>query len=348
MPVRKREFKSGAKWCVDVLFPNGRRYRRVIGTKKQAEKVQKMLESEIVEGKWKIRETEDVPFSSLAMEYLEFAEANKAASTFYSDRCRIEGHLLPYLGDTPLNQITPQMVDNYKQMRIRKGASPNTVNHELTNLSHMLRMAIRWRYIDWNVVSSVDKMKVAERSPRFLNRAEIHRLAEAARGSHVHPLIMTALHTGMRKSELFNLKWSDIDFSQHTVTVQSKDDWHTKNYKSRTIQLTPALYEVLREHRKLHLELGIHSEYVFTYQGHQFKSNIKRTLSRVLEKAGLEGVTLHTLRHTFASQLVMAGVPLREVQELMGHASFETTLQYAHLSEDHAKRQVLKLPFANG
>jgi integrase len=202
MPVRKREFKSGVKWCVDVLFPNGKRYKRVIGTKKQAEKVQKMLESEIVEGKWKIRETEDVPFSALAVEYLEYAEANKAASTFYCDRCRIEGHLLPYLGDTPLNQITPQMVDNYKQLRIRERASPNTVNHEITNLSHMLRMAIRWRYIDWNVVSSVDKMKVPERSPRFLNRAEVHRLTEATRSSHIYPLIMTTLHTGMRKSEV--------------------------------------------------------------------------------------------------------------------------------------------------
>ncbi len=67
-----------------------------------------------------------------------------------------------------------------------------------------------------------------------------------------------------------------------------------------------------------------------------------------MKEAHLEGVTLHTLRHTFASQLVMAGVPLRDVQELMGHRSFETTLQYAHLSEDHVKRQVLKLPFANG
>ena len=63
-------------------------------------------------------------------------------------------------------------------------------------------------------------------------------------------------------------------------------------------------------------------------------------------KAGLQNVTLHTLRHTFASQLAIAGVPLRYVQELMGHQSFQTTLQYAHLSEEHVKKQVLRLPFA--
>ena len=67
-----------------------------------------------------------------------------------------------------------------------------------------------------------------------------------------------------------------------------------------------------------------------------------------MEKAELEEVTLHSLRHTFASQLVMAGVSLREVQELMGHQSYETTLQYAHVAEDHSKKKVLQLPYAGG
>ena len=101
-------------------------------------------------------------------------------------------------------------------------------------------------------------------------------------------------------------------------------------------------------HHRQQLEMGIQSGYVFTYRGERIRAGIKKSFITVLRDAGLEGVTLHTLRHTFASQLVMAGVPLKDVQELMGHQSFETTLQYAHLSEEHVKRQVLKLPFANG
>ena len=96
------------------------------------------------------------------------------------------------------------------------------------------------------------------------------------------------------------------------------------------------------------MELGNKSEYVFTYRGEKIKRGIDDSLRTAVGKAGLENVTLHTFRHTFASQLAMAGVPLRQVQELMGHRSFETTLQYAHLSEDHVKQQVIKLPFANG
>jgi len=92
----------------------------------------------------------------------------------------------------------------------------------------------------------------------------------------------------------------------------------------------------------------VKNDYAFTYQGNRIKTDICGSLRTVLNKAGLRDVTLHTLRHTFASQLVMAGVALKEVQELMGHQSFETTIQYVHLSEDHVKRQVLKLPFANG
>jgi len=202
--------------------------------------------------------------------------------------------------------------------------------------------------VDKNVVSSVDKMKVPEKPHRFLNQEEIRRLVEATRGSHIYPIIVTALHTGMRKSELLNLKWADVDFDHGTVTVQAKADWHTKNYRSRVLQLTPMLYEVLREQRDRQSELGFQSGYVLTYQGERIKRGIRDSLRTAVRKAGLQNVTLHTLRHTFASQLVMAGVSLKEAQELMGHRSFQTTLQYAHLSEDHVKKQVLKLPFANG
>ncbi len=353
MAVRKRKLKSGTKWFVDIRLPNGKRIRKHIGTKKQAVEYERKMIAESVEGKLGISERRNIRFDKLMAEYLPYAEATKAPNTFYTDRCRIESHLLPHFTGKLISQITPKMLDDYKQMRIEEGASPNTVNHELTNLSHMFRMAIRWGYMDRNVVTSVDKMKVAVRSPRFLVQEEMERLAEAAKDSHIYPLIMTAMHTGMRKSELFNLKWADVNFDNHKITIQPKPDWNTKNYKSRHVPITPALYEILWEHRQRKLRRGVHSEYVFTYNGRQLKSNIKRSLTRVLKSAGSDTkgsrkVTLHVLRHTFCSHLVMAGVPLRDVQELMGHQSYETTLQYAHLAPDHSIHQVSKLPFANG
>jgi len=84
------------------------------------------------------------------------------------------------------------------------------------------------------VVAKVEKPRVTKNPPRFLNCEDVDRLLETAQGYYIYPLLVTALHTGMRKSELLNLKWSDINFQHRTVTVQSKPDWHTKNYKSRT------------------------------------------------------------------------------------------------------------------
>ena len=102
-------------------------------------------------------------------------------------------------------------------------------------------MAVRWGYIEKNVVRNVDKMKFPEKERRFLRQEEISALLKAAEGSHVYPVLVMAVHTGLRKSELLNLKWSDIDFERQTVTVQAKDDWHTKNYKSRTIHVNSGL-----------------------------------------------------------------------------------------------------------
>ncbi len=345
MAIRKIENKRSIKWFVDLVLPNGKRFRKVVGSKKQAEQVQRNMIKEMIEGNWGIREKKEISFSGLIDQYLEYAEINKARSTYKTDFYRIKAHLLPYFNDIRVLMITTQMIDDYKSMRSKQGVSPKTINNELVNLSHILKMAIRWGYLDRNVVSDVEKMKMVRNNPKYLSESEIERLVESARDSYVYPLLVTALHTGMRKSELFNLKWADIDFEQCSITIQSKDDWHTKNYKARVLQMTPVLYETLKEHRIFQLELGYKSEYVFTYEGNRINASIAKSLKRVVDKAGLKGVTLHTLRHTFASQLVLAGVSLREVQELLGHQSYETTLKYAHLSEDHVKKQVLKLSY---
>lgn len=339
-------YKRVNRWYVYVTFPDGSRYRKSVGTRKQADQIEKQLKAQVVQGKWDIFEMEDVLFSDLVVEYLEYAKVSKARSTYVTDKSRIEKHMLPFFGDTPLKKIAAQSVDAYKTKRAHEGAAPKTLNNELLNLSHMMKMAVRWRYIDRNVVSSVEKMRVIINPPRFLNQSEIQRLGEAAVGSHIYSLVLTALHTGMRKSELLNLTWEDIDFDMRMITVKSKDDWHTKNYKARLFQLTPVLYDVLKEHEAD--QPLLRNKYVFTFRGKAIRQDIRRSWRRVVCKAGLQGITLHTLRHTFASQLVMAGVSLRDVQELMGHQNFETTLRYAHLSPDHVRKQVLNLPFANG
>ena len=343
MSVYQRE---NGKWYVYVTFPDGKRYRKSAGTKKKAEQYEQRVRAKVIEGKWDIFKSEEITFAEFIEEYLEYSEMSKSATTHSSDKSRIMCHMEPFFGSILLRKITAHMVDEYKHKRVQAGAAPKSINNELLNLSHMLKIAMRWGYVDRNVVTNVDKLRVVRNHARFLSQSEIARLIDAARGSHIYPLILTALHTGMRKSELLNLHWSDIDFEQLTISVSSKDDWHTKNYKARTCQITPVLYNVLKEHEAEQPDPQLRSEFVFTYKGKPIRQDIRKSWRRIIGKTGLQGVTLHTLRHTFASQLVMASVPLRDVQELLGHQNFATTLRYAHLSPDHVKRQVLNLPFA--
>jgi len=199
VPIRKR----GKTWSVDVYLPNGKRYRKTVGTRKQAEEVEKKITAEIVVGKWSLRD-KDITFCELLQEYFEYSKASKAETTHSNDKYRVEAHLLPYFGKSSLKDMTPKMIDRYKAKRIRERSSDNkvsnnTVNHELVCLSHIFKMAVRWGYAEQNPVLFVEKLKVAKRPPRFLSLEEIDRLLDACRGTHIYPIVITALHTGSMK-----------------------------------------------------------------------------------------------------------------------------------------------------
>jgi integrase len=159
---------------------------------------------------------------------------------------------------------------------------------------------------------------------------------------HIYALVATGVYAGLRRSELFYLEWSDVDFKRATITVQNKEEWHTKNYESRVIPIHDTLYEVLRRHPR-----HISSRYVFCNPktGRRY-NNIRKSLSSAAERAGIGHIGLHTLRHTFASQLVMRGADLATVQKLMGHKSIQMTMRYAHLAPDHLSAAVERLNFS--
>ena len=155
---------------------------------------------------------------------------------------------------------------------------------------------------------------------------------------YIYAIVVTALQTDMRRSEIFNLEWSDLDFRNRTITVNNKEDWHTKNYEPRTIPMTNFLYEVLSA-----LPRHISSSYVFCKPDGSRFQYINRDFDRVLKKAELPHIRFHDLRHTFASHLVMAGVDLATVQKLLGHRDIKTTMRYAHLAPDHLKGAVERI-----
>lgn len=143
----------------------------------------------------------------------------------------------------------------------------------------------------------------------------------------------------MRKSELLNLQWKDVDFRRRKILIRNKPFWTPKS-REREIPMGEKVCNLLEG-----MERGGPEDFVFPGpDGGPLKRKLRRDLMRVTKRCGFPDVTkLHSLRHTFASHLVMSGVDLPTVQKLLGHADIQTTMIYAHLMPDHLASAVDKL-----
>jgi integrase len=157
------------------------------------------------------------------------------------------------------------------------------------------------------------------------------------------PNFETLLLTGMRKGELENLEGADVDFKRRKIMIRRKPFWQPKTGEREIpigSQLLPILRRLDTANRK-----GLKSNFVFPHKdGSRIKVKLRDQLIKVAQAAGISDLSsIHALRHTFASQLVMNGVDLPTVQRLMGHTDIQTTMIYAHLAPDHLADAVDKL-----
>jgi integrase len=320
--------KQGVYW-IDY-YANGRRKRERIGPDKRlAETVLKKRKVAIAEGKYlDKRRVPRCTFQELASLYLEWAKAKHRG--FASTKSRI-GHLTDEFGPVQLSTITPLMVDSYVSRRaaVRK---PATVNRELQLLHHMFRKAQEWGKALNNPVTHRQLLRVNNRRLRYLSLEEMGRLLAAAEDS-LRPLLITALHTGFRRGELFQLTWPDVELRRGVIRVVD-----TKNGERRELPMTETLRATLQ-----HMPRRVDSAYVFPGKGGRRLVDIRSRFNRALRAAGIEGVVFHDLRHTFASHLVMAGVDLLTVKEFLGHKDIKMTLRYAHLAPDYKRAAISRL-----
>jgi integrase len=171
---------------------------------------------------------------------------------------------------------------------------------------------------------------------RFLTHEEEKKLLVAATEPW-RTIILVGIHAGLRiKSEALTLDWSDIDFHRGQITVQAE---HAKNGESRTIPMNATLKAALKRIRECSDGIG---EVFHSRTGGEFRS-IRTRFTTACRNANLTDVTPHTLRHTFASRLAIAGVGLRTIQELGGWKEIRMILRYAHLSDQHKAEAVEKI-----
>jgi integrase len=277
--------------------------------------------------------------------YLDASRLQNKPSSVAAKEWTLRRHIVPALGDLPLDQVTYAVIEDFKIALARKRArnwdksdvidpptlSAKSINNILTILRRMLVIARKRGLIA--VMPEIDWLKVPAQEFDFLDFEEANRLLAAVDESW-HTMVFVALRTGMRMGELIALRWQDVDLIAGKITVCQnavKGRIGTpKSGKAREIALSNETIGVLKSHRHLRGPL------VFcTMDGAMLKyTELRHPLWRACRRAGLRPLQWHALRHTFASHLVMRGVPLKAVQELLGHSTIQMTMRYAHLAPE--------------
>jgi len=266
------------------------------------------------------------------------------------------------VGITRLSQLSPKVFEVYKTYKrqapvtgngrkarkgskpARIGAKPRTINMEIQTLRTIFGLAVKWGYLDKNPVAGVRRLKVkAPKGPLFLTQDQVSQLLVRSSGQFLD-ILMMFLHSGLRKGELLNLTWEDIDLERNVVIVQAKEFWEPKTGE-REIPMSAKLRELLL---RVKAETSNGSQFVFHGKdGEQLRTKLRRRFMALTKACGFPEVTkLHTLRHTFASHLVMSGVDISTVKDLLGHTRIETTMIYAHLTPEHRQKAVNLLDYS--
>ena len=325
---------------------SGRRLRKNVGhSKKIAELALKDLEVKIARGELGF-EKKDKALNNLFEDFLSYSKTNHSPSTTKRYRAIVD-NFKRFLTDYPhiakISHLGPKLFEDYKRFRIDGEAANKTLNIELQTLRSIFNLAKTWGYTKENPTDGVKSMKITNHiTPRFLSEAECKKLLDAC-NEWEYPIFYTFLNTGMRKSELLNIEWSDVDFNRRKIKIRVKDNWSPKT-DEREIPINNTLLKLLKKHR----EESKKGSFVFhDGRGDQIENNrLRKRIMSLTKKCGFPEVTkLHTLRHTFASHLVMKGIDLPTVKKLMGHSDIQTTMIYSHLADEHVDKAVEKLEF---
>lgn len=288
---------------------------------------------EVREGKQpELKRIPNITLKDFAEEYLVWAKTHIKS---YRARKGFVKQLTNDLGNILLNKFSIKLVEQWQNERIERGNKPATVDSLLAVLKHMFTKAYERQKVSYYARNQVKKVKLYKpdnRRSRYLSEEECHRLIDAC-DDHLRPIVITALHTGMRKSEILSLTWDRVDLHNKVIEVIN-----TKNNESRVIPIGAFLYQTLTD-----LRTRIDVDYVFHDKNGRSYQDVKKSFASALKRAKITNFRFHDLRHTFASHLVMAGVDIVTVQKLLGHKTLTMTLRYAQLADAHRANAIDKL-----
>ncbi len=237
-------------------------------------------------------------------------------------------NLSKILGNLFLSKITSKHIKDYQSIRLNEKVSNATINRELSCLKNLFNEAKKDRkFFGDNPVSLVRFLDENNEKDRILTFEEEKALLNNC-SDYLKPIIITALNTGMRKMEILSLKWENVDLKNRVITILAT------NSKSKRIKYIPINSYLKNELNRQKLKTG-YQEFVFL---NSLGKNYKRkdslnSFKRVCKKTGINGVTFHTLRHTFGTRALEASGNIVTVNKILGHRSLQTTMRYVHIDK---------------
>lgn len=360
-------------WHCDFVSPSGKRIRRSLETsdKRQAQELHDQLKAEA----WRVEKMGDYPsvtFDDACLRWLQEKEHKKSLD---DDKTKIEyfleffsGKLLSSITETDILKATSGMINRkHKEVWEIKAASAKkkgtkiapykpkpatqaTKDRYLAFLRSLFRAAVN----DWKWIGKSPTIKVRQKKEirvRWLTKEEATTLIQCM-PDVMKPVVMFALATGLRRSNILNLEWTQIDLQRKVAWIHPED---TKGGKAIGVALNETACRVLR------MQIGKHQQYVFVHTEAWHRADGSPTAKvrkmRVddntawntgLRRAGITNFRFHDLRHTWASWLVQAGVPLTALQEMGGWESIEMVQRYAHLAPNHLVEHARRIDEAMG
>ena len=324
-------FKKYSRWYIQYVDENGKRKQKSTGCENKIDALKKLSDIKNL----LVKPPKQILFAEFYKEFTQFSKETYSGMTQNIYRLAFE-YFLQINGNYSLDNLSMKHIDLYKAVR-RQTVSDKTVNRELQALKSSLYVAVRWGYILCNPFAQLKMCKVAECKPRYLTKLEAKNLLKKIKETWLKEIIFVALSTGMRRSEITNLLWKNVDLENRSITVESNINYRTKYGKARVIPINNLLLKMLvwKHHEK-------RTDLVFEWKGNAIRADrLTKGFKRYSKSIGLDrSMTFHHLRHTFASWLIQSGVSIYEVQKLLGHSTIKMTEIYAHLLPNNLQNSV--------
>ena len=328
-------YKRGKVWWIRYSGLDGKQKRESSGTDSFKDAETKLAERKQAIGKGEEPEIKRIPnysFRELSERYLSWIQGRQRSA---KTKGYIIGQLLSLYGEIPLKRFNTSIVDQLQTDLISKGYKPAS-NNKITNiLKHMFNKATEWEMVGSETLKRIRKVKPLKdegKRLRYLSIEECNALINVC-DNHLKPIVVTALNTGMRRGEILNLKWDQVDLKHGFILLD-----RTKNGERREIPINRTL-EALFLDKSLIRRIDIPYVFYDPVTGNPYQ-DVKRSFNTALRKAKIRDFHFHDLRHTFASHLVMSGVDITTVSRLLGHKSLSMTLRYSHLAPSHMVKAV--------